>query len=63
MAKIGIYQVDGKLPNLALMQITSYHEQKGDDVEWYQGLLFARWVNYRPIFETVKWEDYKYNKT
>ena len=22
---------------------------------------FARWVNQRAIFETVKWEDYKYN--
>lgn len=22
---------------------------------------FTRWVNYRPIFKTVKWEDYLYN--
>lgn len=28
-------------PNMALMQISSYHEQKGDHVEWYEGLLFA----------------------
>lgn len=41
MAKIGIYQVDGKLPNIALMQVTRYHEQLGDDVEIYKGLLFA----------------------
>lgn len=38
--RIGIVQVDGKLPNLALMQITSYHEKKGDRVEWYNGNLF-----------------------
>jgi len=41
MAKIGIYQVDGKFPNLALMQIVRYHESIGDEVENYQGLLFA----------------------
>lgn len=39
-------QVDGKyyrgvlFPNLALMQIASYHESKGDGVEWYLGNLF-----------------------
>lgn len=41
MSKIGLVQVDGKLPNLALMQICSYHEQLGDKVEWYKGNLFA----------------------
>jgi len=39
--KIGIVQVDGKLPNVALMQISKYHEDKGDKVEWYLGGLFA----------------------
>jgi hypothetical protein len=29
-----------KLPNLALMQICSYHEQRGDSVFWYEGPLF-----------------------
>lgn len=38
--KIGIVQVDGKLPNLALMQITGHHEALGDTVEWYSGGLF-----------------------
>jgi len=37
--RIGILQVDGKIPNLALMQIASYHENKGDQVEeWVGGL-------------------------
>lgn len=40
MNRIGIIQVDGNLPNLALMQITSYHEKKGDAVTWYNGNLF-----------------------
>lgn len=40
MSRIGIIQVDGKLPNMALMQITSYHEKRGDAVEWYNGNLY-----------------------
>ncbi len=41
MTNIGIYQVDGKLPNLALMQVTKYHEDLGHKVSWYDGILFA----------------------
>lgn len=41
MAKrIGIVQVDGKYPNLALMQIAAWHEAQGDQVEWYLGNLW-----------------------
>ena len=46
MKRIGIVQVDGKdyqgqlFPNLALMKIASYHERKGDLVEWYLGNLW-----------------------
>lgn len=40
MQRVGIIQVDGKLPNLALMQIASYHEKRGNSVEWYNGNLF-----------------------
>jgi hypothetical protein len=43
--KIGVVQVDGKLPNLALMQICAYHESLGDDVEWFNGMLFAPQYN------------------
>ncbi len=41
MNRIGIYQCDGKFPNLALMKIAGYHETKGDTVNWYEGALFA----------------------
>jgi len=40
MSKVGLVQVDGKLPNLALMKIASYHQNKGDNVEWWVGPLF-----------------------
>lgn len=38
--KIGILQVDGDKPNLALMKIAAYHEQRGDQVSQYIGPLF-----------------------
>jgi len=40
MRKIGIVQIDGKLPNLALMKICAYHEKLGDDVELWKGPLW-----------------------
>lgn len=39
--KIGIVQIDGKQPNLALMKICAYHEAQGDAIEWYQGPIFS----------------------
>lgn len=38
--KIGLIQVDGKLPNMAIMKIASYHKSQGHDVEWWNGPLF-----------------------
>lgn len=38
--KIGIVQVDGDIPNIALMQICQYHLQLGDRVEWWKGELW-----------------------
>lgn len=39
--KIGLIDVDGHhFPNLALMRISAYHKQKGDEVEWWLGDLF-----------------------
>ena len=29
MKKIGVLQIDGKIPNLALMEIAGYYEAKG----------------------------------
>lgn len=46
--KIGVLQVDGKIPNLALMKVAGYHEAKGDAVDWYDGLMF--WEQYEKIY-------------
>lgn len=32
---IGLIAVDSQYPNLALMKISAYHKQQGDNVEWY----------------------------
>jgi hypothetical protein len=31
--KVLLFQLDGKMPNLALMRITAHHRERGDDVE------------------------------
>lgn len=36
--RIAIRQVDGKLPNLALMRLAAYHKARGDEVEWFAPL-------------------------
>ena len=38
MRGIGIYDVDSKIPNLALMKISQWHKSQGDDVEMYNPL-------------------------
>tara|TARA_R100001530_G_C4292621_1_gene148423 strand:- start:45 stop:944 length:900 start_codon:yes stop_codon:yes gene_type:complete len=35
---VAIYDVDSKIPNLALMKISKFHKQKGDSVEMYNPL-------------------------
>jgi len=36
--KIGLFDVDSKYHNLALMKLAAYHKQKGDEVEFYNPL-------------------------
>ena len=35
MQKIGLINIDSKIPNLALMKISAYHKAKGDTVSWF----------------------------
>ena len=39
--KIGLLDVDSKIPNLALMKISQYHKLNGDDVEFYMPLAHS----------------------
>jgi len=37
--KIGLVDVDSKIPNLALMKISAYHKLKDDTVNWYKPIF------------------------
>ena len=37
--KIAIFDVDSKIPNLALMKLSRFHKERGDDVELYIPLM------------------------
>ncbi len=38
--KIGLIDIDSKIPNIALMKLSAFHKAKGDEVEWWKGVLF-----------------------
>lgn len=44
--KVGLIDVDGhNFPNLALMRISAWHKEQGDEVEWWQPPMFAPWYD------------------
>jgi radical SAM superfamily enzyme YgiQ (UPF0313 family) len=38
--KIGLYDIDSRIPNLALMKLSAYHKSIGNDVEFYSPLFY-----------------------
>jgi len=48
-------QLDGKLPNLALMRISAHHRERGDDVELRCGAQFERqfWDSFDKIYASA----------
>ncbi len=55
---IGLLAVDSNYPNLALMKISSYYKERGDNVEWYNPLLHYDKVYAAKIFSFTP--DYGY---
>ncbi len=41
--KIGLIDVDSKIPNLALMKISAWYKQHGEQVEWFKPLFEAEY--------------------
>lgn len=37
--KIRLLAIDSKMPNIAIMKISTYHKQLGDDVDWYDPMF------------------------
>jgi len=57
---IGLIDVDSKMPNLALMQISAYHKQKGDCVQWFSPLFSPFDLTYASKVFTFT-PDYRYH--
>ena len=55
-AKIGLYNVDSVVPNLALMKISAYHKAQGDTVEWYLPLEHYDKVYASKVFTDSQFE-------
>lgn len=52
--KIGLIDVDShNFPNLALMKLSAYHKQRGDQVEWWNGFLHYDRVYMSKVFDTT----------
>lgn len=55
---IGLIDVDShNFPNLCLMKIAAYHKAKGDNVEWWNGLLHYDRVYQAKVFDDTYSKD------
>lgn len=52
--KIGLWSLEHKVVNTALMQISQYHKEKGDEVSWYSPLFKYDKVYVSSIFTFTK---------
>lgn len=58
---IGLIDVDGhNFPNLCLMKISAYHKQRGDHVEWWNGLKHYDVVYKSKVFDETYSEDIEF---
>ncbi len=61
MRKIGLYNVDSKLPNLALMKISSYHKTQGNEVSWcntsIEALTFDKVYGSQIFTDSERWDS------
>jgi len=56
--RIGLIDVDSKIPNLALMKLSAWHKARGDKVEFFNALQRYDRVYASKIFDFT--EDFKY---
>ena len=59
--KVGLIELDNTdFPNIALMKISSYHKDLGDDVEWYDP-MFGGWYDIVYVSKVFSYsDDYPY---
>lgn len=59
--KIGLIDVDShNFPNLVQMKLSAYHKSKGDDVEWWNGLMHYDRVYQSKIFDETYTRDLEF---
>lgn len=57
---IGLIQVDGKMPNVALMKLSAWHKSRGDYVSvMYGDVVATRLIEFDKIYISVIFEDNK----
>jgi hypothetical protein len=56
--RIGLINIDSKIPNLALMKISAYHKAKGDTVSWFDMFETCDKVYASKIFSYTPDYDY-----
>lgn len=57
--RVGLYDVDSRIPNLALMRLAAYHRARGDDVELYSPLWLSTYdrIYASKVFKTGPLSD------
>jgi len=60
MKKIGLYNVDSKLPNLAIMKLSAWHKQQGDVVNWcgspIEAMMFDKVYGSQIFTDSERWD-------
>ncbi|HEX2868685.1 MAG TPA: hypothetical protein VHO03_16715 [Ignavibacteriales bacterium] len=59
--KIGLYDVDGKKPNLALMKLSAYHKAKGDTTSFFSPLWRYDLIYASKVFTSSFEPDYMFS--
>jgi len=58
--KIGLIQVDGELPNLALMKLSAWHKQRGDDITLMKGsVVSSRLIEFDKVYISCVFDENK----
>ena len=56
--RIGLINIDSKIPNLALMKVSAYHKAKGDSVSWFNAFESYDKVYSSKVFSYTPDYDY-----
>lgn len=55
--KIGLYDVDSTIPNLALMKLARYHRERGDSVDWWLSNMTIGEGGFDKVYASTVFKD------